>query len=161
GGRRADASGAIAPGELAFGVARTRTPLAGRPFAAPSRFHAVTPPPDARCRRLQRLAQHPGPAAFRAARLRPPHAPGHHVPVVPGLSAAAVAGHGLAPRQGAQRGGHDGAAQAGAAGVGSSAVHRRFPAGGVMLGYADYALTTALPIEEVRHRIARHLIEWQ
>jgi hypothetical protein len=30
-----------------------------------------------------------------------------------------------------------------------------------MLGFADYALTTALPIEEVRHRIGRHLIEWQ
>jgi hypothetical protein len=30
-----------------------------------------------------------------------------------------------------------------------------------MLGYADYALTTALPIGEVRHRIVRHLVTWR
>jgi hypothetical protein len=30
-----------------------------------------------------------------------------------------------------------------------------------MLGYADYALTTALPIDEVRHRIERHLLIWR
>src|SRR5205814_990611 len=120
------------------------------PAGAPD-LHAIRHAADAGGRRLQRLAQHAGPAALRGARLRGGDGPGADVPLVPGVLPGAVAGQGLSPRRGTHRRGDDRAAHAAAQAAPRAADNdkaARWAAGAV------YALTCGGPIWDVADHVA-------